>query len=125
MLTKTVSCRFGETYSRLPLAGSVDLRLRTLKLPYYSKYSLGANVLVSGPLKIARMAASGKSMFWRGKFRHVSSSSEEEDDADAPPPNLTGDPITESILTVGCLMLSAAITLGVMAVVIQGMKLLS
>ena len=25
MLTKTVSCRFGETYSRLPLASSVDL----------------------------------------------------------------------------------------------------
>ena len=46
MLTKTVSCRFGETYSRLPLAGSVDLRLRTLKLPY-SKYSLGANVRIS------------------------------------------------------------------------------
>ena len=44
MLTETVSCRFGETYSRLPLAGSVDLRLRTLKLPY-SKYSLGANVV--------------------------------------------------------------------------------
>ena len=43
-LTKTVSCRFGETYSRLPLASSVDLRLRTLKLPY-SKYSLGANVV--------------------------------------------------------------------------------
>ena len=46
MLTKTVSCRFGETYSRLPLASSVDLRLRTLKLPY-SKYSLGANVRIS------------------------------------------------------------------------------
>ena len=44
MLTETVSCRFGETYSRLPMAGSVDLRLRTLKLPY-SKYSLGANVV--------------------------------------------------------------------------------
>ena len=42
-LTKTVPCRFGETYSRLPLASSVDLRLRTLKLPC-SKYSLGANV---------------------------------------------------------------------------------
>ena len=36
---KTVPCRFGETYSRLPLASCVDLRLRTLKLPY-SKYSL-------------------------------------------------------------------------------------
>ena len=44
MLTEAVSCRFGEAYSRLPLASSVDLRLRTLKLPY-SKYSLGANVL--------------------------------------------------------------------------------
>ena len=44
MLTETVSCRFGETYSRLPLASSVDLRLRTVKLPY-SKYSLGANVV--------------------------------------------------------------------------------
>ena len=43
MITETVSCRFGETYSRLPQASSVDLRLRTLKLPY-SKYSLGANV---------------------------------------------------------------------------------
>ena len=43
VLTETVSRRFGETYSRLPLADSVDLRLRPLKLPY-SKYSLGANV---------------------------------------------------------------------------------
>ena len=45
VLTETVSCRFGETHSRLPLAGSVDLRLRTLKLPH-SKHSLGANVVL-------------------------------------------------------------------------------
>ena len=63
-------------------------------------------------------------MFWRGKFRHVSSSSEDEDD-DAPAPDLTGDPVTETILTVGCLAVAALITLGVMAVVIQSMKLIA
>ena len=52
-LTKTVSCRFGETYSRLPLASSVDLRLRTLKLPY-SKYSVGANVFDSSVVRPSR-----------------------------------------------------------------------
>ena len=60
-------------------------------------------------------------VFFRGKFRHVSSSSESDndDDDDAPPPDLIGDPVTESILTVGCLAVGAVITLAVMALVVQ------
>jgi hypothetical protein len=62
----------------------------------------------------------GRMVFFRGKFRHVSSSSESDnDDDDAPPPDLIGDPVTESILTVGCLAVGAVITLAVMALVVQ------
>ena len=59
-------------------------------------------------------------VFFRGKFRHVSSSSESDDDDDEkPPPRLTGDPMTESILTVGCLLVGTVITVAVMAMVLQ------
>lgn len=61
-------------------------------------------------------------VFFRGKFRHVSSSSESDDDnddGDRQPPNLTGDPVTESILTLGCLVVGAITTLAVMVCVIR------
>ena len=65
-------------------------------------------------------------VFFRGKFRHVSSSSESDDDGDdKPAPNLTGDPATESILTLGCLVVGAIITLAVMAMVIQLQQILT
>eukprot|EP01043_Picozoa_sp_COSAG02_P104029 COSAG02_NODE_40027_length_410_cov_0.601286_1_plen_76_part_00 len=65
-------------------------------------------------------------VFFRGKFRHVSSSSESDDDEDEkPPPSLTGDPMTESILTVGCLLMGAAITVAVMTMVLQLQRVLT
>ena len=58
-------------------------------------------------------------VFFRGKFRHISSSSDSDDDGEMQPPNLTGDHITESVLTLGCLAVGAVLTVATMAMVLQ------
>jgi hypothetical protein len=63
-------------------------------------------------------------VFFRGKFRHVSSS-DSEDEGDNPPkpaPGLLGDTATELVLGMGCIFVAALITLAVMAVVMQAQR---
>jgi len=52
-------------------------------------------------------------VFFRGKFRRVESSDSDSDGESEPPP-LIGDPATEAVLGMGCLVVATLITLAVM-----------